>query len=1483
MFLIFDTETTGRPPKGTPFTDTRAWPRAVQIAWQLHDEKGELIEHKSFLIRPEGFNIPFEAQKIHGISTQLAEKEGVPLETALEEFEKALEKAQFLVGHNLAFDIDVLSAEFIRKGKNFNQLRSKPVVDTMTEVTAAYCKLPGGKGGRYKFPRLTELYEILFEESFAQAHNATADVEATARVIFELFRRGIYHQNNTPVPAEIIQKIRENFPDTVPLAGLKHTDLAALSRLLAEETVTREKQTGEQPLTSEYPFAHLHVYTQFSILESTVKLDEMIARTAEYKMPAVAITDKSNMFGTFRFWKAVKNHNKKVENEADKIKPVLGVELNVCRNHKDTTVQDNGHTIVLLAKNFQGYLNLIKLVSKAHLEGFYYVPRVDKELIRQYSEGLIALSGGLEGEIPHYILRVGETQAEEKLKEWLDIFGEDFYLEVLRHGLEEEEAVNETLKRFSEKYGVKLVATNQVYYLNPEDYEAHEILLSVRDGKKLSDPVGPGRNQRKKLPVNEYYFKSQPQMKELFETDMPEAIMNIREILDKIEWITLSRDIIMPRFEVPEEFLLPDDPDGKKSQENYLRHLVFEGAKERWGELDEKTVDRLNYELDTINKQGFAGYFLIVWDVIRQARELGVSVGPGRGSAAGSAVAYALKITNVDPLKYDLLFERFLNPDRISMPDIDMDFDDIGREKIINYVVNKYGHDNVAHIITYGEIGAKTAIRDTFRVLGIDLGITNKIAKLADASLNIILNYDEKALRSMITKRQELDNVLLFKKILAENPHLEEPLRKAATIEGALRNRGLHACGYIISPQKLENVIPLTNAKDVKLLVTQYDQKVVEEAGFLKMDFLGIKTLSIIKDTQEMIKNRHGVEVDFENMTYDDDTTYQLFRDGRTIGIFQFESEGMRKSLKELRPTEFEDLIAMVALYRPGPMDKIPNYIARKYGMEPVQYDLDIMEGILKNTYGITIYQEQVMLLSQLIAGFTGGQADKLRRAMGKKIKKDLDELYPLFIEGGLKNGHPREVLEKIWKDWQSFASYAFNRSHAVSYAVVAYQTGWLKAHYPAEFLAASLSHHLSSRDKVNRFIEDAKNHGIKVLPPDVNESEINFTVNSEGNIRFGLAAIKGVGENSAAAIIEERKKGPFTDIYDFIRRVNPQAVNMRVLEGLALAGAFDRFGFSRDTYVCNESKFLQQLVKYGARYREEKASPFRSLFEGMESMELPKPKPSKCEDPKAPTELLELEKDLLSFYVSGHPLDMYKPYIDFFQSHDIKYVKALIEALNTQKNVVLNAMGSDENAQEEEFEYDADTGEIIEKEQDVEDEVVTYREAKLHLNKRIRLTGFINQVKRITTKTGKTIAFYKIEDYSGETELGIFGETYLKKEHLLKENLKVAVTAVIEERFNKQGTYQLRTVDIMPLEDVFSEMAKGIVIYLNEVNTDENTVERLMEWVKKFKGKKSLDVYLTSVSDGFRIKLTSRKWKVDIVPEFLEALEKEGWEYKVY
>jgi DNA polymerase-3 subunit alpha len=1484
MYLIFDTETTGTPPKGTPFTDTEHMPRMVQIAWQLHDDEGRLIEHEDYLIKPDGFNIPFETQKVHGISTELATERGRDLAEVLDIFTQVLQKADYIVGHNLQFDIDIVSAELIRTGKDYELLRKKTVIDTMTEVTAEYCKLPGGRGGKYKYPRLGELYEILFDEKLENAHNATADVEANARVFFELVRLGVINETNSKLTPEFVARIKSHYTDTVPLFELKHEDLFELSKRVGETLLETEKEpVSKIKIDADTLFAHLHVYTQFSILQSTVKHKELIEKAAEYKMPAIAVTDKGNMFGAFRFWLAVDNYNKgKDENE--KIKPILGVELNVCRDHTDKTRQDDGHPVVLLAKNKTGYQNLIKLVSIANLEGFYYVPRIDKALLKQYREGLIALSGGLEGEIPHHILRVGESQAESKLQEWLDIFGGDFYLEVMRHGLEEEEAVNKTLKRFSEKYGVKLIAANQVYYTNPEDFEAHEILLSVRDGKRLSDPVGKGRNFRKALPVNEYYFKSPAQMFELFETDMPEAILNIAEVLDKIEYINLSNEIIMPKFEVPDEFKQSDDPDDSKSQAAYLRHLVFEGAKKRWGEkLDDEIIERLEYELKIINESGFAGYFLIVWDVINKAREMGVMVGPGRGSAAGSAVAYTLGITNVDPIKYQLLFERFLNPDRVSMPDIDMDFDDVGRDKVINYVINKYGINNVAHIITYGVIKAKTAIRDAFRVMEIDFSLANELSKLADAPLDVILNNDKNTLKSLIHKREELDKVLKFKDIIENKPQLLEPLKKAATIEGAIRNRGIHACGFIIAPKKLDHVIPVTNAKDTNLLVTQFDNKVVEQAGLLKMDFLGVKTLSVIKNTVEIIKKRHGIEIDIDNIPLDDDETYRLFREGRTVGVFQFESAGMRKYLKELKPTEFEDLIAMVALFRPGPMDKIPSYIARKHGLEKVTYDLEVMEEYLKPTYGITIYQEQVMLLSQKIAGFTGGQADRLRKAMGKKKKKELDELKSHFIEGGIKNGHPKDVLEKIWKDWESFAHYAFNRSHAVSYAIVAYQTAWLKAHYPAEFLSASMSNHISSLEKVTKFIEDAKLHGIKVLPPDVNESEKDFTVNKEGNIRFGLVAIKGVGESAAEGIIKERQNGNYASIYDFVRRVNLGSVNSRVLEALAVSGSFDSFGFERDVFICNEKKFIEELIKYGHKYKNEQMQSHTSLFGGTGELELPEPKPPKCSEPLALSELLELEKEYIGFYISGHPLDMYKHHINFFKKHDVKYISRVLEALNNQRDVSFNGTQSDDRT--DDIAYDPDTGEILENTDDSNghEEVLTLKEAKRMIRNKLYLTGVIIEQRRITTKKGNSLAFYKLEDYTGELELGIFSDTYLKKEYLIKEGMKVGVVAMIEENFNRPGTYSARTIDVVPLENVLETYSKGIVIRFNEIDVDKQKIDLLTDIVSKHKGKKNFEVYIHSIADNFNLKLSSRKYKVDINTDLLDELEKAGFEYKVY
>ncbi len=1461
------------------------WPRMVQIAWQLHDEWGQIVDRGDLLVKPEGFNIPFQAEQIHGISTALAEAEGVPLDEALDTFARALGKARYLVGHNLAFDIGVVGAEFRRRQKDdFHRLlHSLPVLDTMSPEVAAYVAIPKKSGKGFKPPRLGELYERLFGHTFEEAHNAAADVEATARAFFELVRLGILKPEAYGRDETFLEAFRQKYPGVFPSYGLRHRSLKEASLKYKKEATGPAAATEDRHWDS---FAHLHLFSQFTVLESTVKFDELVKKTAEYGMPAVAVTDKGNMMGVFNFWREVMKYNDKVEDPARKIKPIIGVELNVCRNHLARDPGDKGHAVILLAKNKTGYRNLVKLVSIANTDGFYYTPRVDKELLRQYREGIIALSGGLNGELAHFILHVGEQQAEERLREWIDIFGDDFYLEVLRHHLEAEEAVNETLKRFAAKYGVKLVAANEVYYLDPADADVQEVLLCIRDGKKLDDPVGPRRHERYALPNKEFYYKSPEEMHRLFDRDMPEAIDHVREIVDKVEYYSLKHEIIMPVFEVPQTFAQDGNTTSDEAQKKYLRHLVWEGAKRRWGEpLPEHVKQRLEYELSVIERLGFVGYFLIVWDVINKAREMGVLVGAGRGSAAGSAVSYTLGITNVDPIKYDLLFERFLNPDRNTMPDIDMDFDDIGRAKVIEYAVEKYGRENVAHIITYGFIKEKSAIRDTFRVLNLPLGDADRLSKLASMHLHQILQTTPEQLRKMNLRNDVLEKTLKFKEIIEARPELKRGVEIAATVEGAIRNRSLHACGYIIAPKPISDVIPVTKLNKTDLLVTQFDNKVVEDAGLLKMDFLGIKTLSIVKDAIRLVKQRYGKEIDLDNLGFDDEKTYQLLREGKTVGVFQLESAGMRKYLTALKPTNIEDITAMVALYRPGPMEKIPSFIRRKHGLEEVKYDLPEMEEILKNTYGITVYQEQVMLLSQKLADFTGGEADTLRKAMGKKKKAELDKMYPKFIAQAKAKGFPEDVLEKIWKDWEAFASYAFNRSHAVSYAFLAYQTAYLKANYPAEFFAASLSHHLSNQSKVSKFIEDARQWDIKVLSPDVNESDLNFTVNAEGNIRFGLSAIKGVGVKAAEKIIEERNQnGPYKDIYDFVERVDQKAVNARVMEALILSGAFDRFGHSRHVYFCEDKKetpFFKQLLQYGQKYKAD-AQAGATLFDDLGGIELNKPPVPACESPWSVLDMLEKERDLVGFYISGHPLDQFREAIDYMTKDNSKIIKAVLQALAEKRDISLDSSENGDTADEDELEIDYEDDELVVREKEKDDEnVITYRQAQSYLNRTVKLYGIVKDVRVRSTKDGREFAYVTFEDYAGTFEVGIFDKTFLENRAYLEPKKMLALDVHIH--YNQyRDSYQLRVQNIMPLYDVLKKSAKGMTVFLDELNTTEELIDKLHGILKKYQGKKSLKFRLRSMQDQFQVEMLSGL-KIDLNEDLLKELRQHAFDIHVF
>ncbi len=1451
MFLIFDTETTGLPKKwNAPISDTDNWPRCVQIAWQLHDEFGALIEHQDYLIKPEDFNIPFDAEKIHGISTQLAEEKGEDLEKVLHLFNEALSKSKFVVGQNVNFDLNIMGCEFVRKEIS-THLNQMPVLDTCTETTATLCKIPGGRGGKFKLPTLTELHEFLFNSPFSEAHNATADVEATTRCFLELIRQRIFTKEELEVSSDYFQKFDAKNPSTINVIGLKNLNLKQESKKLRNKT---ENKTEDEIIHSDEviddfksaKFSHLHCHSQFSILQSTSSINNLINTAIKLNMPAVALTDSGNMMGAFYFIRealayndGIKKHNENLkEGEYPKrlLKPILGCEFNVCEDHTDKKQKDNGYQIVILAKNKKGYHNLAKMSSISHTDGFYYVPRIDKKVIEEHKEDLIVLSGNLYGEIPSKILNVGENQAEEALIWWQEQFGDDFYLELMRHNQENENHVNDILIEFSKKHHVKLVATNNTFYTTEDEAEAHDILLCVKDGEKVATPIGKGRGYRYGLPNNQYYFKSQEQMKSLFE-DIPDAITNIQEIVDKIEIYTLSRDVLLPKFDIPAAFINPQDAidRGVRGENAYLKHLTFEGAKKRYGEnFDDSIKERLDFELSVIEKTGYPGYFLIVWDFILEARKMDVAVGPGRGSAAGSAVAYCLWITNIDPIKYDLLFERFLNPDRVSLPDIDIDFDDEGRQKVIDFVINKYGASQVAQIITYGTMAAKSSIRDTARVLDLPLMDADRIAKLIPGiKLQNIFGDDAKSKEKVKGLRsEEFENILELRRI-AEGEDLDaQTIKQACALEGSVRNTGTHACGVIITPEKITNLIPIATAKDSDMYVTQFDNNVVESAGLLKMDFLGLKTLTLIKDTVKIVKAKHGLELIPDDFPLDDPKTYELFQKGETIGVFQYESLGMQKHMKALKPTEFADLIAMNALYRPGPMEYIPLFIMRKHGEEAIEYDLPEMEEYLKETYGVTVYQEQVMLLSQKLAGFTKGDADMLRKAMGKKIFALLQKLKPKFIEGGKSNNHPEEILEKIWKDWEAFAAYAFNKSHSTCYAYIAYQTAYLKAHYPAEFMAAVLSNNMNDIKQVTFFMEECKRAGIQVLGPDVNESYYKFAVNKEGAVRFGMGAIKGVGAAAVDAIVEERKNnGNYTSIFDLTKRVDLRSANKKAFDGLAMAGGLDSFkNVHRAQYYQLDEKgitFIERAIRYGNKYQENKNSAQVSLFGDASEIQFPEP-----EIPEAKKwgimEELSKEKELVGIYISGHPLDDFKTEISYFCNTPLTVFQNLNEL-----------MGKD-----------------------------------------LAVGGIITNIEHRVSKNGKGWASFSLEDYSGSHEFRLFSEEYLKFRHFLVPNAFIYAKIFCRKGWNDDVRLTFGSIQL--LQDILEEFSKKITLNLSITEINEANIKRLNSILSKFKGTKNLNFIVFDNDENLKLNLPSRSYKVDISNELINTLNKEQIHFKL-
>ncbi len=1459
MYLIFDTETTGLPKRwDAPLTDLDNWPRCVQLAWQLHDEMGEVLDQQDYLVIPEGFNIPYDAEVIHGISTELATEEGVSLEVVLQHFSEALSKARFIVGQNVGFDINIMGAEFLRMEQP-NGLENLPILDTCTEDTALLCKIPGGRGGKFKLPTLSELHAFLFQEPFVEAHNATADVEATARCFFELIRQGEFSTKQLNASPQYLQDFASANPEPISLIGLKHINFKEASKKIREQLAAVDSDLSQATLQEnmasleEVPFVHLHNHSQFSVLQSTIRIKDLVQQTAEFGMPAVALTDHANMMGAFHFVKEVKAHNKSVETRNKEalekgeearwkpITPIIGCEFHVCEDHANKNVKDYGYQVVFLAKNKNGYHNLAKMSSLAYTDGFYYVPRIDKKIVSQYKDDLIVLTGNLYGEIPAKILNQGEKQAEEALLWWKEEFGEDLYIEIMRHDQEDEKRANKVLLALAEKHKVKTVATNNTYYCAREDANAHDILLCVKDGEKQATPIGRGRGYRYGLPNQEYYFKSAEAMKALFH-DLPESILNIQEIVDKIEAFDLAREVLLPQFEIPEEFLVPEDEQdgGKRGENKYLKHITYEGAKKRYSEVNEDIRERIDFELATIENSGYPGYFLIVEDFIREARNMGVSVGPGRGSAAGSVVAYCLGITNIDPLKYDLLFERFLNPDRVSMPDIDIDFDDEGRGKVMDYVINKYGANQVAQIITYGTMAAKSSIRDTARVLDLPLNDADRLAKLIPnmAKFGKIFGVPEADLKKKF-RADELDKVNQLLNI-SEGDDLEaETVNLARVLEGSLRNTGIHACGVIITPDDITNFVPIATAKDSDLYVTQFDNSVVESAGLLKMDFLGLKTLTLIKDTVKIVKARQGIALDPDAFPLDDEKTYELFQRGDTVGIFQYESIGMQKHLKDLKPSVFDDLIAMNALYRPGPMEYIPSFIARKHGQEDITYDLPEMEEYLKETYGITVYQEQVMLLSQKLAGFSKGEADVLRKAMGKKIFALLQKLKPKFLNGGEEKGHPREVLEKIWKDWEAFASYAFNKSHSTCYAYIAYQTAYLKAHYPAEYMAAVLSNNMNDIKQVTFFMEECKRMGLEVLGPDVNESYYKFAVNQNNAIRFGMGAIKGVGRSAVETIVSERKaNGHYKSVFELAKRVDLRAANKKAFENLALAGGFDSLGNNhRAQYfhqVGDGITFLEKVIKYGAKMQENENSSQVSLFGEASEVQIPEPEIPPCEE-WGTMEKLRREKEVVGIYISGHPLDDFKKEINAFCNASVSFF-----------------------AHPEEY-----------------------------LNRELSFAGVITDVQHRVSKNGKGWAAFTVEDYTDTHEFRIFGEEYLKFRHFLMINSFILIKVFIREGWinretGKKGDPRLQFNQFLLLQEAMEAFARKLTIKLRLEQVREDQIHQLKDTLVSYKGKHTLNFTIYELEEEIKVTLASRKQKVQITSELLTALEDQEFHYKL-
>lgn len=1182
-------------------------------------------------------------------------------------------------------------------------------------------------------------------------------------------------------------------------------------------------------------FSHLHVHTQYSLLDGAASVKGLYEKAIRDEMPALAISDHGNMFGVFEFVKQAYNY--KNPDGSLKVKPIVGCEFYITanRHQKQFTKEkkDPRHHQILLAKNKEGYQNLIKLTSLGFIEGMYSkYPRIDKELVSLYHKGLIATTCCLGALVPQLILKNKLEEAENEFKWWLNIFQEDYYVEIQRHGMAEQEKVNRVLIDFAKKYNVKIIASNDTHYIDEKDFNAHDILLCLNTGEKQSTPAlrefsdddVSVKNKRFAFPNDQFYLKTTAEMRSAFH-DLEEAIDNTNEVIGKIDTLNLKSDILLPHFKIPQGF---------QTQEEYLEHLTWTGARERYSEITPEIEERINFELFTIKTMGFSGYFLIVGDFVMAGKKMGVFVGPGRGSAAGSVVAYCIGITNIDPIKYKLLFERFLNPDRNSMPDIDTDFDDEGRQKVLDYVVDKYGKNQVAQIITYGTMAAKMSIKDVARVLDLPLSESNALAKLVPdkpgTSLRKLLQSPLTGPKSIAEQGwmpEDVENIKTLKQIYEGDDARSRVLKEAEILEGSVRNTGIHASAIIIAPSNLMDTIPVAVSKDSDLWLTQIDGSNIEAAGCLKMDFLGLKTLSILKTALSLIKRNYGVEIDLDTLPLDDEETYKVFQRGDTNGTFQFESAGMQKHLRELKPDKFADLIAMNALYRPGPLAYIPTYIERKHGRQEINYDLPEMEEILKETYGITVYQEQVMLLSQKLAGFSKGDADVLRKAMGKKQRAVLDALKSQFIEGAKKNNHPEKVLEKIWTDWEAFAQYAFNKSHSTCYAFIAYQTAYLKAHYPSEYMAAVLNH-AGSIEKITFFMEECKSMGLKVLGPDINESQKGFAVNDKGEIRFGFNGLKGVGESAIENIIQEREtNGSFSSIFDLIKRVNQRTVNKKSMESLANAGAFDCFEeLHRAQYfhIANGELIngLEKIIKFGNQYHAQLNSNTNTLFGDLEMVEVANPEIAWCE-PWPLMELLENEKNVTGIYLSGHPLDNFHFQMKHFGFTPLKEFlecKALInETKSGRRNFKLACL----------------------------------------------VTSSIHRV----TKTGKNYGIFMIEDYSGSTEITLWREDFVRFSSLLEKGMVVSVTGSFQQRF-ENSPFDFKVTHVQLMESLLTN-TKKIQIDIAAESINEEMIDFMENNTGKYPGKTQLGFNVYDTQQNYACNLYGSQFEMnDEMAEFL-------------